>query len=66
MKAELRRCPFCGGKPKKRYRKPFGAVFCPHCPKATQIFCDTYEEADGLTAAINAWNMMAGAEYEKY
>lgn len=59
MSNELKPCPFCGGKPKLRYRKPFSYVVCTGCKSSSELVCDSYEEGDGKADAIAAWNRRA-------
>lgn len=56
---DLKPCPFCGGKAKLIYRKPFSAVQCTQCLSAANTCVDEYEEGDGRKKAIEAWNKRA-------
>ena len=60
--AELKPCPFCGGKARWVYRKPFGVVACKECGARPYLHCDEYEEMDSKNRAIEAWNRRANAD----
>lgn len=53
---ELKPCPFCGGEAFVRYIMPCSAVQCEKCGASTGIYSDYYEEVDGRSKAIEAWN----------
>ena len=54
--AELRECPFCGGKAKYVYSMPFNSVQCRKCKAWGKTIVDSYEQQDGKQTAIEAWN----------
>ena len=54
--AELKPCPFCGGKAKYVYAMPYNAVKCRKCNTWGKTVLDIYEQQDGKQAAIEAWN----------
>ena len=56
MMAELKPCPFCGGKAKFIYSMPYSAIVCKKCKVITKVFVDYYEQQDGKEEAIEAWN----------
>ena len=53
---KLKPCPFCGGKAKYIYSMPYNAVQCTKCKVFGKTIVDSYEQADGKTEAIEAWN----------
>ena len=53
---ELKLCPFCGGKAKRRYAQPFSWVQCTECKATSAYFGDTFAQCDGKEDAIAAWN----------
>ena len=57
--AELKPCPFCGGKATYVYHMPYNAVACKKCKATTRVFTDYYEQQDGKAEAIEAWNRRA-------
>lgn len=54
--AELKPCPFCGGKAKYIYSMPYNAVKCTKCNAWGKTISDSYEQQDGRAKAIKAWN----------
>lgn len=54
--AELKPCPFCGGKAKYVYQMPYNAVKCTKCKVFGKTIVDSYEQQDGKAEAIEAWN----------
>ena len=59
--AELKLCPFCGGKAKYIYQMPYNAVKCTKCKMFGKAIVDSYEQQDGKAEAIEAWNRRAEA-----
>lgn len=53
---EIKPCPFCGGKAKLRYSKPFSVAVCTRCNAHGKIVVDREEEGDGKEEALSAWN----------
>lgn len=58
-KAELKPCPFCGGKARLVYAQPYNAVQCTKCKVFGKTIVDAYEQRDGQIDAIEAWNRRA-------
>ena len=56
---ELKPCPFCGGKAKYIYQMPYNAVKCTKCKLFGKTIVDSYEQQDGKTEAVEAWNRRA-------
>ena len=54
--AELKPCPFCGGKAKYMYSMPYNVVKCTKCKVFGKTIVDSYEQQDGKAEAIEAWN----------
>ena len=54
---ELKPCPFCGGEEIEVEHDTQGAFWC-YCP-ACWSRTGTYDQADGYTLAIEAWNRRA-------
>ncbi len=54
--AELKPCPFCGGKAKYTYAMPYNVVGCKKCGAWSKTVVDSYEQQDGKAEAIEAWN----------
>ena len=57
--AELKPCPFCGGKAKYIYSMPYNAVKCTKCKVFGKTIVDSYEQQDGKAEAIEAWTRRA-------
>ena len=57
--AELKPCPFCGGKASYVYSEPYNAVKCRKCKTWGKTVVDRYEQQDGKAKAIKAWNRRA-------
>ena len=57
--AELKPCPFCGGKAEYIYEMPYNAVKCTKCEAFGKTIVDSYEQQDGKAEAIEAWNRRA-------
>nr|DAM57488.1 MAG TPA: restriction alleviation protein [Caudoviricetes sp.] len=57
--ADLKRCPFCGGKARYRYEMPYNVVQCSKCKVCGLTVADAYEQQDGKETAIKAWNRRA-------
>ena len=64
--AELKPCPFCGGKAKFIYSMPYNAVKCTKCKVFGKTIVDSYEQQDGKAEAIEAWNNRAENEELKF
>ncbi len=64
--AELKPCPFCGGKAKYIYRMPYNAVICTKCKVSGKTIVDSYEQQDGIAEAIKTWNRRAESEELKF
>lgn len=56
---ELKPCPFCGGKAKLIYIGFMSVVKCQKCGAFGEVVPDYYEQGDGKTEAIEAWNRRA-------
>lgn len=54
--AELKPCPFCGGRAQYRYFMPYNVVKCRKCGAYGKTVVDAYEQNDGKQEAIEAWN----------
>jgi hypothetical protein len=54
--AELKPCPFGGGKARLVYSMPYNAVQCTKCKVFGKTIVDFYEQRDGQKDAIEAWN----------
>jgi hypothetical protein len=54
--AELKPCPFCGGKAEYIYSMPCNGVMCTKCGVWSKTIIDTYEQQDGKAKVIEAWN----------
>ena len=57
--AELKPCPFCGGRAKFAYIMPYNGVTCTKCKAWGKTIIDSYEQQDGKAEAIKAWNRRA-------
>lgn len=66
MMAKLKPCPFCGGKARLVYSMPYNAVQCTKCKTWGNTIVDSYEQADGKSEAIEAWNRRAESEELKF
>ena len=64
--AELKPCPFCGGKAKYVYAMPCNAVKCTKCKMFGKTIVDRYEQQDGKAEAIKAWNRRAESKELKF
>ena len=53
---ELKPCPFCGGKARRRYEMPYNWVECSMCRASSILIFDEQEQRDGMKAAVEAWN----------
>lgn len=64
--ANLKTCPFCGGKARLVYDMPYNAVQCKKCKVFGKTIVDSYEQADGKAEAIEAWNKRSESEELKF
>lgn len=56
--AELKPCPFCGGKVKVRYKMPMNWIECKRC-NCSMVQVDSYAQRDREQELIEAWNRRA-------
>ena len=59
---ELKPCPFCGGKAKRRYEMPYSWIECAACKAASSFAFDEQEQRDGMKIAVEAWNRRDGVQ----
>ena len=57
---ELKPCPFCGGKARRRYELPYNWIECAVCRASSILIFDEQEQCDGMKAAVEAWNRRDG------
>ena len=67
--ADLKPCPFCGGKAKiysgvsnSIPRVPKAYVYCEKCYASGKMFSDSEGNGEHIFKSINAWNRRAGCK----